>query len=257
MSKIIPLKVDSVRSRVSPEEWAVRVDLAATYRLLARFEWDDLIYTHGSARVPGEGHHFLINPYGLMFQNITASSLVKIDVDGKLVMDTPYDYNPAGFTAHSAVHMGRPDVVCVIHTHTVAGMAVSAQADGLLPIVQKALRFYNRLAYHDYEGLFLDLDERGRLARDLGTKNAMILRNHGLLTCGRTFGEAFTNMHGLERACQAQIAAQSSGAKLIPISPEVAERAARQNEEEDDGTYAREWQGLLHMLDSVDPSYKN
>src|SRR5690349_16165584 len=192
----------NVRELVSPEEWQVRVDLAAAYRLVAYYGWDDLIFTHISSRVPGPEHHFLINPYGMMFDEITASSLVKVDLDGKVVLDSPYFINPAGFTIHSAVHAAREDALCVIHLHTEYGIAVSAQRNGLLPLSQQALVALASLAYHDYEGLALDESEKPRLVADLGNKDSMILRHHGLLTVGRTAAEAFLAMFILERACK-------------------------------------------------------
>src|ERR671913_652998 len=182
MSAPEQVKRSNVRDLVSPEEWQVRVDLAASYRLVAMYGWDDLIFTHISARVPGPEHHFLINPYGMMFEEITASSLVKVDLDGKIVMDSEYSINPAGFTIHSAVHAAREDALCVMHLHTDYGIAVSAQQDGLLPISQQALFPLTSLAYHDYEGLALNEEEKPRLVSDLGDKNYLILRNHGLLT---------------------------------------------------------------------------
>ncbi|MEM7653373.1 MAG: class II aldolase/adducin family protein [Pseudomonadota bacterium] len=223
----------------SDAEWAVRVDLAAAYRLIAHFEMDDSIYTHISARVPHDGpaetdpHHFLINPFGMLFGEVTASSLVKIDMDGNIVGDSDYGVNAAGFTIHSAVHMARHDVGCVLHTHTREGVAVSCQRDGLLPLNQWSLQFYNRIAYHDYEGIALDLEERERLIADLGDKWVMILRNHGLVTCGATVRGAFALMYNLNRACKAQIDIQSSGAPVIALSPDVCELTARQYEGSD------------------------
>ncbi|MFN4091105.1 MAG: class II aldolase/adducin family protein, partial [Alphaproteobacteria bacterium] len=176
----------SLKDKVSPEEWKIRVDLAALYRLVARYGMTDLAATHISARVPGPEHHFLINPYGLMYEEVTASSLVKVDMDGQIVLDTGFPVNPAGFTIHSAVHMARPEIVCVAHTHTVAGMAIASIRDGLLPISQSSMMFYERIGYHDWEGIATDLDERERLVRDLGPHHACILRNHGLRACGET-----------------------------------------------------------------------
>src|SRR5438128_12496102 len=207
-----------VRERVSKEEWQARVDLAAAYRLVALYGWDDLIFTHISARVPGAGHHFLLNPYGMMFDEVTASSLVKIDLEGNKVVESPYFINPAGFTIHSAVHEAREDALCVMHLHSDYGIAVSAQKEGLLPLSQQAMFALASLAYHDYEGLALDEEEKPRLVADLGNKNYMILRNHGLLTTGRTAAEAFLGMFLLERACEIQILAQSGVGELSPIS---------------------------------------
>jgi ribulose-5-phosphate 4-epimerase/fuculose-1-phosphate aldolase len=186
------------RAPVSEAERKMRVDLAACYRLIALNGMDDLLATHISARVPGKEEHFLINPYGLLFSQVTASNLLKVDIEGTVLSDSPWPINPAGFVIHSAIHAARPDVVCIIHTHTVAGMAIACLEEGLLPLSQKSLRFYNRIAYHDYEGKSDDLDERARLVRDIGTKNALILRNHGLLTCGASIGRAYHAMLNLE-----------------------------------------------------------
>src|SRR3954453_16764493 len=199
----------SVRDQVSDAEWAVRVDLAAAYRLVAHYGWDDLIFTHISARVPDSEHHFLLNSYGMMFDEVTASSLVKVDLEGKKVMNSAGAINPAGFTIHSAIHAAREDAHCVMHLHTDHGIAVSAQKAGLLPISQQAMFALSSLAYHDYEGLALDENEKPRLVADLGENNSMILRNHGLLTVGRTAAEAFLAMFMLERACRIQVLAQS------------------------------------------------
>jgi len=210
---------------VSEQEWAIRCDLAALYRLVAHHRWTDFIYTHLSARLPGPEHHFLINPFGVLFHEMRASDLIKVDLDGNVVDVGDAQsrrVNAAGFTIHSAIHMARPDLMCVVHTHTQAGIAVSAQKDGLLPISQHALKFYGRLAYHGYEGIALDLDERDRLVRDLGpTHKAMILRNHGLLVGGTSIPEAFQMIYMLERSCAAQIAAQAGGGELIYPPEEV------------------------------------
>lgn len=207
----------------------LREDLAALYRLLDHFRMTDLIYTHISVRLPGDGHRFLINEYGRLFHQMTPEDLVVVDVDGHAIDQAAGKaINPAGFTIHSAIHMARPDVACIVHTHTSAGIAVSAQKNGLLPISQHALKFHGNLAYHDYEGIALDLQERERLARDLGQHSAMILRNHGLLTCGRSVAEAFHNIYYLERACQAQVAALSGGVELCYPSEEVMRRTAAQ-----------------------------
>ena len=241
-------------SAISEEEWQTRVDLAACYRLIALYDMDDLFATHISARVPGSDERFLLNPYGLLFEQVNASNLVKVDLGGNIVQDTEYAINPAGFVIHSAVHAARPDVACVIHTHTVAGIAVASTQAGLLPITHKAVRFYNRLGYHDYEGRALELDERARLARDLGKHNALILRNHGLLTCGATVERAFFTMVDLEKSCKVQVAAMSMGAKLIELSPNLAEHAAGQfDRRTDDGGG---WPALLTMLDRIDPLYR-
>src|SRR6267143_5308723 len=221
-------KPASVREQVSKEEWEARVDLAAAYRLVAYYSWDDLIFTHLSARAPGPEHHFLINPYGMMFEEITASSVVKVNLEGQIVMSSPYFINPAGFTIHSAVHAAREDALCVMHLHTANGIAVSAQKSGLLPVSQQALVALSSLAYHDYEGLALNEDEKSRLVADLGNKTNMILRNHGLLTVGKTAAEAFLAMYILESACRIQILAQSGGAALLPVSEPILENVAAQ-----------------------------
>ena len=247
----------SLRDRVGAEEWGTRVDLAACYRLAAHFRMTDMIYTHISARVPGPEHHFLINAFGLLWDEITASTLVKVTLDGETVEDpTNSGINRAGYVIHSAIHRARSDVNCVIHTHTAAGIAVSAQKQGLLPVSQHAMRFTNKLAYHDYEGLALDLDEQQRLVRDLGDRKAMILRNHGLLTCGSSIYEAFDLMYYLERACQTQINALSGGAALSIPSPVVAEKVSAQFQGLPYKAWRPEWKALLRMLDRTDPSYK-
>jgi len=242
---------------MSDAEWQARVDLAACYRLVARNGWDDLIYTHISAAVPGPQKHFLINPYGMMFGEITASSLVKVDLEGNIVSETPYNINPAGFTIHSAVHAARHDVKCVLHLHTNAGVAVSSQKQGLLPLNQTSLIIYSDVAYHDYEGIALDLDERERLVANLGGKNNLILRNHGTLTVGHTVSAAYVRMFFLERACQMQIAAQSGGAELNLLSKAMQERVHRQVTTGSAGVGDRDWPALLRLLDREDPSYKN
>ncbi len=255
MSVAVPFTLPAVRDRVSAEEWQTRIDLAACYRLVAMHGWTDQIYTHISAQVPGPEEHFLLNPYGLMFDEVTASSLVKVDLDGNIVDDTPWQINQAGFTIHSAVHAARHDVACVIHTHTKAGMAVSAQRDGLLPLTQHSMQFYGHLAYHDYEGIALDLDERDRLVRDLGGHHAMILRNHGLLTAGRSIPEAFALLYGLEVSCQAQIAAQSGGVELVIPSKAVCEHAAAQFWRSDEPSGDMAWKAHLRKLDRLNPGY--
>jgi ribulose-5-phosphate 4-epimerase/fuculose-1-phosphate aldolase len=253
-------QVTALQNRGEPGsagEREMRIALAACYRLIAHFGMDDLVFTHISARVPGQPHHFLINPYGLMFHEITASSLVKIDDDGNIVEDTGYPVNKAGFVIHSAVHRARPEVSCVLHTHTRAGIAVSCLADGFMHINQASLMFYNRLAYHDYEGIALDLDERSRLVRDLGDKPAMILRNHGLLTAGRTVPEAFSRMYYLEQCCRIQIDLMASGGKVNRLSDNVCQHAAEQFATSPVPCGEREWPALLRLLDAKDPSYKN
>jgi ribulose-5-phosphate 4-epimerase/fuculose-1-phosphate aldolase len=260
-----PLSFPAVRDQVSPAEWRVRVDLAATYRLVAHYGWDDLVFTHLSARVPGPEHHFLINPYGLMFDEITASSLVKVDLDGDVVLDSPYGVNAAGFVIHSAIHMAREDARAVMHLHTDDGTAVSAQKDGLLPITQTAMNAGYDLAYHDYEGIAFDVEERDRLVADLGDKSCMILRNHGTLTVGRTCAEAFVRMFALERACTMQVRALAGGVAINWPAQSAIDKVTQQNRQSDqmvgDGTecYAAKlaWPALLRRLDRLDPSFRD
>ena len=208
------VEIPSLEGKVSAEEWAIRVDLAAAYRMVAYYGWDDLIFTHLSARIPGPEHHFLLNPYNLMFEEVTASSLVKVDVSGNPVDATPFITNPAGFTIHSAIHMARDDAHAVMHLHTPSGQAVAAHSEGLLPLTQTAMLIRGDIAFHEYEGVAVDLNERERLVADLGAKNAMILRNHGTLAVGKNVGECFIRLYYLERACQAQIMALSAGDSL-------------------------------------------
>jgi ribulose-5-phosphate 4-epimerase/fuculose-1-phosphate aldolase len=254
-----PLKhppVPSVREQVTQEEWETRVNLAAAYRLVARFGWDDLVFTHISARVPGT-HEFLINPYGWLFEEITASSLVKVDLQGRKVMDSPYDINPAGFTIHSAVHAAREDAQCVLHIHSLHGVAVSAQKDGLLPISQQSLFCLSSMAYHDYEGVALNEDEKPRLVADLGTKNFLILRNHGLLTVGPSIADAFLFMYLLEASCRIQVLAQSGGNPLIRVpAPILAGIQAQATQVTRGLGGALAWPGLLRRLDREDSSYR-
>src|SRR5215471_190885 len=251
-------KPATLREQVTEAEWKARVDLAAAYRLVALYGWDDLIFTHISARVPGADHHFLLNPYGMMFEEVTASSLVKIDLKGKKVMDSPHFINPAGFTIHSAVHEAREDAQCVMHLHTRNGIAVSAQKDGLLPLSQQAMFALGSLSYHDYEGLALDEEEKPRLVADFGTRKFLILRNHGLLTVGQTVAEAFLGMFMLERACEIQILAQSGGSELSPIPREIITRVASQVDAVTVGMGANlTWPGLLRKLDRRDPSFRD
>jgi ribulose-5-phosphate 4-epimerase/fuculose-1-phosphate aldolase len=250
-------KTSTIRDQVSAEEWQVRVDLAAAYRLVALYGWDDLIFTHISSRVPGAEHYFLLNPYGMMFEEVTASSLVKIDLAGNKVSESPYFVNPAGFTIHSAAHEARADALCVMHLHTPNGIAVSAQKDGLLPISQQAMLALASLAYHNYEGLALNEAEKPRLVADLGDKNHMILRNHGLLTVGRTAAEAFLAMFLLERACEIQILAQAGG-ELVRIPDPVLRLVEAQVKAVTVGQGAAlTWPGLLRKLDRLDPSYRD
>jgi ribulose-5-phosphate 4-epimerase/fuculose-1-phosphate aldolase len=254
----IQQSVTSVRDQVAPGEWQQRVTLAAAYRLVARFGWDDLVFTHLSARVPGRDHHFLINPYGMTFDEITASSLVKVDLDGKKVMDSPYEINPAGFTIHSAIHASREDANCVLHVHSVNGTAVSAQKDGVLPISQQSIFVLSSLAYHDYEGVALREDEKPRLVRHLGDKNFFMLRNHGLITVADNVPDAFLFMYVFEAACMIQVRAQTGGGELIPIDPHIiatAQQQAAAVTESAGGGLA--WPALLRKLDRIDPSYRD
>ena len=224
LSALESVDIPSLEGKVSDDEWAIRVDLAAAYRMVASYGWDDLIFTHLSARIPGPEHHFLLNPYQLMFEEVTASSLIKVDVHGNPVEPTPFITNPAGFTSHAASHMAREDAQAVMHLHTPAGQAVAAHSEGLLPLTQTAMLVRGDLAFHDYEGVAVDLDERERLVANLGDKSAMILRNHGTLAVGKTIGECFVKLYFLERACQAQVMALSAGedVNLPPQgSPEI------------------------------------
>lgn len=247
-----------VRKQVSDEEWDLRVDLAACYRLVAMHGWDDLVFTHISAPVPGEDGHFLINAYGLLFEEMTASSLIKIDLGGKKVLDSPHPVNEAGFVIHSAIHAARHDVGCVLHTHTRAGVAVSAQAGGLLPLSQISLFPLTTLSYHDYEGVALNEAEKPRLVADLGSNNAMILRNHGLLTTGPTIADAFLMMYALETACQTQMLAQSTGNELIHVPQPIVEGMQAQAEQVLQGLGGSlVWPGLLRKLDRKDGSFRD
>ncbi len=248
----------NVRDRVTPEEWEQRVALAAAYRLVAHFHWDDLIFTHLTARVPGSDHHFLINPFGMTFDEITASSLVKVDLDGAKVLDSPYDINPAGFTIHSAIHAARDDAKCVLHMHSVNGAAVSAQKDGVLPISQQSIFVLSSLAYHDYEGVALREDEKPRLVRDLGKSSFFMLRNHGLLTVADNVPDAFLLMYTFESACMIQLRAQSGGGELIPIDPCIIATAQQQAATVTKSALgALAWPALLRKLDRIDPSYRS
>ncbi|HYM30359.1 MAG TPA: class II aldolase/adducin family protein [Candidatus Cybelea sp.] len=254
-------KSPAVRDLVSAEEWQVRVDLAAAYRLVAHYGWDDLIFTHLSARVPGPEHHFLINPYGMMFEEITASSLVKIDLEGNIQIPTSYPINLAGFVIHGAIHEAREDARCVMHLHTRAGIAVSCQKEGLLPLNQTALAISSQVAYHDYEGIALDFDERPRLVAHLGDKSALILRNHGTLTVGPTVADAFVRMYYLERSCDIQVAALSGGREINWPSEQSVETVRRQTANRPQGTSPTNgqmsWPALLRKLDRMDPSFRD
>jgi ribulose-5-phosphate 4-epimerase/fuculose-1-phosphate aldolase len=246
-----------VRGQVSEVEWDLRVDLAACYRLVALYGWDDLIFTHISARVPGPEHHFLINPYGLLFEEVSASSLVKVDIDGRKVIDGPYDINPAGFTIHSAIHAAREDAQCVLHLHSRNGVAVAAQRNGVLPISQHSTLVLASLAYHDYEGLALNEDEKPRLVRDLGDKHFFMLRNHGLLTVGETVADAFLYMYVFETTCAIQVRAQAGG-ELILVQPGIiADAKARWTQVTKGAGGALAWPALRRKLDRLDPSYRS
>jgi ribulose-5-phosphate 4-epimerase/fuculose-1-phosphate aldolase len=253
-----PALIRSAKAHVSPEEWAVRTDLAAAYRAVAMFGWDDLVFTHISARVPGPGHHFLINPYGMMFEEITASSLVKVDLRGEKVMDSPFEINPAGFTIHSAVHEAREDAICVMHLHTMEGVAVSCQKAGLLPLSQQSLFPLASLAYHDYEGVALNPEEKVRLVADLGERHNLILRNHGLLTCATSVADAFLYMYILQKACEVQVRAQAGGGELVPIARPIVEgirSASKVVLRQAGGMIA--WPGILRKLDRLDPAWRD
>jgi ribulose-5-phosphate 4-epimerase/fuculose-1-phosphate aldolase len=247
-----------VKSRVTAEEWQTRVDLAACYRLVAHHGWDDLIFTHISARVPGDGHHVLINPYGMTFDEVTASSLVKIDLEGRKVLDSPYEINPAGFTIHSAIHAAREDARCVVHSHSLNGVAISATKGGVLPVSQQSIFVLASLGYHDYEGVALLEGEKPRLVRDLGDKSFLMLRNHGLLTVGPTIADGFLAMYIFETACTIQLRAQSASPELIQVDPKIiagAQLAAKQVTRSAGGALA--WPALLRMLDRIDDSYRS
>jgi ribulose-5-phosphate 4-epimerase/fuculose-1-phosphate aldolase len=281
MASVLPFRTQSMRDRVSPAEWETRVNLAACYRLVARYGMTDLVYNHITARVPGPEHHILINAYGMLYEEITASSLIKVDLDGN-VIEKPegleYSVNAAGYVIHSAVHAARPDVECVIHTHTRAGTAVSCLAEGLMPLSQTAMRFHGHLAYHDYEGPAFNRGERDRLVRDLGDKYAMILRNHGLLACGPTIPQAFNVIFWLESACRIQLDALACGRPLQHASQGVIQGTAEvlagmeitlDNESDTNPHLKRgaqqtgsgygllEWPALLRMLDRADGSFRD
>ena len=254
------LDIPSLQGKVSPEEWAVRVDLAAAYRLVSRYGWEDLVFTHISARVPGTEDQFLINPYGLFFDEITASSLVKIDQQGRKLEDTPFNVNAAGFIIHSAIHGARHDAKCVLHTHTPNGVALSPQRARLLPVSPHSLFGLNSVGYHDFEGPALDEDEKPRLVADLGDNRCLILRNHGLLTVGETVADAFVNMYYLEASCQIQVRAQSGGGELVTVPKDVMEKgyaSAAANQRRNRGQGKLVWPGLLRRLDRTDPSFRN
>ena len=258
LARLIP----NLDGKVSAAEWQARVDLAAAYRLVALFKWDDLVFTHITARIP-DTEHYLINPYGLMFEEITASSLVKIDLQGNVLQDTPFPINPAGFTIHSAVHAARHDIQCVMHTHTLNGVAVSAQKRGVLPISQFSIGVLSSLAYHDYEGIALRDEEKPRLVADLGSKTFLMLRNHGLLTVGPTVAEAFAAMYFFEATCAVQLRAQAGGTlaagELIEVAPEIVQGAmeAVRVATTGRGPGGLVWPGLLRRLDRLDDSWRH
>ena len=249
------MQIPSLKDQVSPEEWQLRVDLAACYRLVALYGWSDLVFTHISARIPGPEHHFLINPYGLMFDEITASSLIKVDQQCNKVIDSPFPVNPAGFVIHSAVHAAREDVQCVLHTHTRAGVAVSAQQCGILPISQQSTFVLASLAYHDYEGVAFREDEKPRLQADMGRANFLVLRNHGLLTAGKSVADAFLSMYTFESTCQIQLAAQAGG-ELTQINPQIVKGVAEAMRVQTGGLGgAFVWPSLIRKLNRIDESY--
>ncbi len=251
------LEIPSIRHRISAGEWQLRVDLAACYRLVAAFGWSDLVFTHITARLPGGDHEFLINPYGLSFDEITASSLVKIDLHGRKLDDSPFPVNPAGFTIHSAIHEARDDAQCVLHTHTVNGCAVAAQEGGVLPISQQSIFVLNSLAYHDYEGVALNDDEKPRLVADFGDKTFLMLRNHGLLTVGTSIADAFLSMYTFEAACAIQVRAMAGGVPLRTIPEPIIANAMKQARMVTQTKYgALAWPAMLRKLDREDPAYR-
>ena len=252
------MNIPSLQSSVSAEEWQLRVDLAAAYRLVAHYGWSDLVFTHISARIPGPDHHFLINPYGMMFDEITASSLVRVDQQCNKLSESPFPVNPAGFVIHSAIHQVRDNAGCVLHTHSRAGVAVSAQKRGLLPISQQSTFVLASLAYHDYEGVAIRDDEKARLQADLGTRNFLMLRNHGLLTVGPSIADAFLSMYTFESSCQIQISAQAGGAELLEVDPRILDGVAHAMKVQTGGMGgAFVWPTLLRMLDRKDPSFRS
>ncbi len=247
---------DSIQSQVSTEEWQLRVNLAAAYRLLALYGWDDLVFTHVSARIPGPEQHFLINPYGMLFEEVTASSLVKVDQQGNKVIDSPYPVNPAGFTIHSAIHAAREDAHCVMHTHSLNGVAVSAQTEGLLPISQQSTLVLAALGYHDYEGIALNEDEKPRLVADLADNTFLMLRNHGLITVGNTPADAFLAMYIFEASCMIQVKALAGNRALTPIAEDIVDGVKEAARVATNGMFGDlAWPGLLRKLDRQNPGY--
>ncbi len=254
---VVLTAIQTIQDQVSAEEWQIRQDLAALYRLVAMHGWDDLVFTHITARVPGPEHHFLINPFGMLFETVTASSLIKVDLEGNKIIDTPYPFNPAGYTIHSAVHEVRDDAECVMHLHTRCGVAVSAQRNGLLPISQQASLALGSLAYHDYEGIALNPDEKLRLQQDLGDKMAMILRNHGTLVAAATIADAWLYMYILETACQIQIAAQAGGSELLMLDESIIRLNCENTAEATAGQGGQlAWAAMINKVERRDPSFR-
>ena len=249
------IQINEVKNQVSQEEWSMRVDLAAAYRLVAHYGWDDMVFTHLSARVPGPEDHFLLNPFGYQFHEVTASNLVKIDLDGNVVLENGFSVNAAGFTIHSAVHMARHDAMAVMHLHTDGGVAVSSMKEGLLPLTQHSLFVYHDLAYHDWEGVALDLDERERVVADLGTKNLMLLRNHGTLALGSNVGSCFMRIYYLERACQIQVNAMSGTLNMPDEKAISMMEQTFNNPNAWDGLSKTAWPSMIRLADRLDPSY--
>ena len=257
-ASVTAIKTPSLKHRVDQSEWDTRVELAAAYRLAHRHGWaTTLIFNHISARVPGADNHILLNPFGLRYDEVTASNLVKIDLDGNILDDTRYEINKAGYVIHSAIHAARDDVQCVMHTHTEDGMALSSLEAGLLFTNQETLMFWDNIAYHPFEGIALDTDERARLVANMGGAYALVLRNHGLLTAGRTVGEAFVFMFFLEKAASSQLAMMASGGAVVTPSRAVAERTASQFDVANRVQGEREWPALLRTLDDTDPDYRD
>lgn len=251
-------QVVNVQDQVSAEEWQVRQELAAAYRMVAHYGWDDMVFTHLSARVPGPDEHFLLNPFGYLFNEVTASNLVKVDGEGEIVLDNGHEVNAAGFVIHSAVHMNRHDALAVMHLHTDSGVAVASSEHGLLPLTQHAMFVYNDVAYHDWEGVALDLDERERLVADLGNHNVMLLRNHGTLACGGSVASCFMRMYYLERACKIQVNALTQGELRMPPEGAVAMmKETFNNPQSWEGLSARAWPALMRQADRLDPSFRN
>ncbi len=255
---VTPIKTPSLKHRIDEREWETRVDLDAAYRLVLRHGWaTTLIYNHISARVPGGEDHILLNPLGLRYDEVTASNLVKIDLDGKILDDTPYEINNAGYVIHSAIHAARDDVHCVMHTHTEDGMALSSLDDGLMFTNQETFMFWDNIGYHPFEGIADDLEERQRMVANLGGAYALVLRNHGLLTAGRTVGEAFVFMFFLEKAASSQLKMMASGGTVVTPAREVCEHTAAQFDVPNKVQGAREWPALLRMLEGTDPDYRD